>query len=193
MMAHETRIPHHYELGAQPAKSLLQRLFREAASLITQEADLIKAEAAERWTEAVGAAKSFVLAGTCGLLALVCLSACAITLLTIVIGFWAATLVVGLLYGVATVALAMTAVRTVTRMSRPFRSTLGALLKPPRADLTIVERESRVESTRDQVGQTIAALERKTDLVSPIRDTALGLGSLGVTLGAIARGGNDDR
>jgi hypothetical protein len=48
------------------------------------------------------------------------------------------------------------------------------------------ERRSRIESERRRVEETIAALEQK-NLFSPIRDTALGLGSLGVALGSIVR------
>jgi hypothetical protein len=59
--------------------------------------------------------------------------------------------------------------------------------------LTLKGRRSRVEWSREQIGQTLAALERKTDLVGPIRDTALGLGSLGVTLSSIVRAGKSDR
>jgi hypothetical protein len=37
------------------------------------------------------------------------------------------------------------------------------------------------------VDETIAALESKTDLLAPIKDTAMGLGSLGVAVTAIMR------
>ena len=130
---------------------------------------------------------------TCGLLALACVSVAAIVGLATVTFVWVAALIVAALYAVAAFVFAASARRALARATEPAASNLCALVTSVKAiRLTLKERKSRVEWSRDQVEQTLAALERKTDLVAPIRDTALGLGSLAVTLSSIVRGGNNE-
>jgi hypothetical protein len=191
-MHQETKTVHPYELRARGAKALLQRLYRDVNELIEEEVDLAKAEVAERRGIVTAAARSFVLASACGLLALACCAAAAIAGLATVMPAWAAALIVGVVFAVVAFALRSTAQRTFAKATEPARSRLGALLTPTASGGTLAEREARVDWTRRQVAQTLAAVEQKSDLLTPMRDTALGLGSLAVTLGAIVRSGNGE-
>jgi hypothetical protein len=129
----------------------------------------------------------------CGLLALACVSVAAIVGLATVTFVWVAALIVAALYAVGAFVFGASARRALARATEPAASNLCALATSVKADrLTLKERRSRVEWSRDQFEQTVAALERKTDLVAPIRDTALGLGSLAVTLSSIVRAGNNE-
>jgi Flp pilus assembly protein TadB len=124
----------------------------------------------------------------CALLALACLSVAAIVGLATVTVLWVAALIVAGLYVVAALVFGAAARRSLARATQPAASNLWALVSCIKKDgLSLDERCARAQWTREQIGQTLDALERKTDLVAPIRDTALGLASLGVTLGSIAR------
>jgi hypothetical protein len=72
-------------------------------------------------------------------------------------------------------------------VAQPMRSAIGSLIGPTASALTPAELQSRIELTHRQIRETIAALEQKTDLIGPIKDTAVGLGSLGVTISSILR------
>jgi hypothetical protein len=186
-MFKEAKTVHPYELQARSAKGLLQRLYRDLSTLIAQEVDLAKAEGSERGSEAIVAARSFALSGACGLLALACFAACAIAALSIAIGLWGAALVMAAAFAAAAALFRASALRGFARVTAPAMSKLNALIAPAAFEGTLAERRSRVEWTRQQVDLTIAALERKTDLIVPMRDTAFGMGSIGVALSAIAR------
>jgi Flp pilus assembly protein TadB len=193
-MFQEEKTVHPYELRARTAKSLLQRLSREFSSLATEEVDLAKVEIIQRAGIAAIGLRGLAISTACGLLALACLTVAAIVALAIVTSVWVAALIVAALYAIAALVLGASARRVLERATEPAASNLCALVASVKADkLTLEERRSRVESSREQIGQTLAALERKTDLVAPIRDTALGLGSLGVTLSSIVRAGNSER
>jgi ABC-type multidrug transport system fused ATPase/permease subunit len=188
-MIREPETIHPYELRARSTKGLLQRLLAEVSTLVREEGELAKAEAAERGAIAAVAARSFAFAAAFGLLALGCVTVCVIAALALVVNLWAAALIVSAVYAVAAFALRSVAMRTFARATEPALSKLQSILMPPSDGATIAERHARVEWTRRQVQQTTAALERKSDLLSPMRDTALGLGSIGVALGAIVRSG----
>jgi len=193
-MFQEEKVVRPYELRSRTAKALLQRLYRDIASLIVEEVDLAKVDVAQRSGALAGAAREFALSAAFGLLALGCLAACAIAAIAIVTAFWLAALIVGLLFVVAAFVFGAAAQRALADATKPASSTLCAFLSSADTDgVTIAERESRVEWARRQVAQDVAALEQKTDLLAPIRDTALGLGSLGVALSAIVRSQNSDR
>ena len=130
---------------------------------------------------------SFAVSAACTLLALGCASVCAIAALALVTSVWISALIVAAGYAIAALALRGLAVHTFARATEPALSKLQGILAPLGDGASIAERQARVEWTRRQVKQTTAALERRGDLLSPIRDTAFGLGSIGVTLAAIAR------
>ena len=193
-MFQEEKTVHPYELSARTAKSLLQRLSREFSSLVADEVDLAKLEIIQRVGIAAIGLRGLAISMSCGLLALACLSVAAVVGLATVTFVWVAALIVAAIYAVAALCFGASARRALARATEPAASNLCALVTSVKADgLTLKERRSRVEWSREQIGQTLAALERKTDLVGPIRDTALGLGSLGVTLSSIVRAGNSDR
>jgi len=189
-MHQQSQSAHPYELRARSAKALLQRLFGDVTLLVQEEVDLAKAEAAERGAIAVTASRSLALSLACGLLALACLSACLIALLAIVTGLWLAALIVAAALGIAAFVLGQTAKRGFDLITRPALSKLNALFVPAASGGSIAERHARVEWTRRRLQQTTAALEQKSDLLSPMRDTALGIGSMGVALNAIVRAGD---
>lgn len=178
-----TRTSNDHELHAQTAKVLLKRLYRNLSELVADEVDLAKAESHALRT----AARSFAISLVCGGLAIACLSVCAIALLTNVVSLWVAALLVATVYAIAGLVLRLIAGRHFEHVADSMQSALQALAKPVDPDLTLDERRARAEWTRKQVAETIAALEQKTDVVAPLRDTAFGLGSMGVALGAIAR------
>jgi hypothetical protein len=192
-MFQEEKIVHPYELRARTAKSLLQRLGRELSTLAADEADLAKLEVVHRAGIAATGLRTLTLSMACGLLALACASVAAVVGLATLTFLWLAALIVAGLYVVAALVLRAAARRALARATEPAASSLCALVTSVKKDsLTLDERRARVQWTREQIGQTLAALERKTDLVAPIRDTALGLGSLGVTLVSIARSGSSE-
>jgi len=192
-MFQEEKTVHPYELSARTAKSLLRRLSREFSSLVADEVDLAKLEIIYRAGIAAIGLRGLAISMACGLLALACVSVAAIVGLATVTFVWVAALIVAALYAVGAFVFGASARRALARATEPAASNLCALATSVKADrLTLKERRSRVEWSRDQVEQTVAALERKTDLVAPIRDTALGLGSLAVTLSSIVRAGNNE-
>ncbi|MFY9737490.1 MAG: phage holin family protein [Candidatus Cybelea sp.] len=192
-MFQEEKVVHPYELRARTAKSLLQRLARELSTLAVDEADLAKLEVAHRAGLAAMGLRTLTLSLACGLLALAFVSVAAIVGLATLTPLWLAALIVAGLYAVGALVFGAAARRALARATQPVTSNLCALVTSVKNDsLTLDERRARAQWTREQIGQTLAALERKTDLVAPIRDTALGLGSLGVTLFSIARTGNSE-
>jgi hypothetical protein len=181
------------DLRARSAKALLGRLYRDISTLVEQEVELAKAEAVERGRIAVVAARSFSLSAVFGVLGLACLSACAVAALAALTGLWAAALIVGAAYGIAALVFAAAGRKMFAKATEPALGKLDALLRPVDESVTVAERHARLEWTRLQIQQSMSALERKTDIVAPLRDTALGLGSLGVSLSAIVRAGDGER
>jgi Putative Actinobacterial Holin-X, holin superfamily III len=186
----EAKTSHPYELRARSAKALLQRLLGDVSTLVKEEVDLAKAEAAERGAIAATAARSFGLALACGLLAVACVGAGVIAALATVVSLWLAALIVAVVFAAASFALSRLAAGSFERATKPALSKLNALLTPAVSGGTLEERHARVDWTRRRLQQTTSALEQKSDLLSPIRDTALGIGSMGVALNAIVRAGD---
>jgi len=88
---------------------------------------------------------------------------------------------------VAAVAIGAASRRSLAIAAEPLSSTIGEVLRPPRGAATEEELRLRIEGTRRHLDQTLSALEHKSDLVGPLRDTALGLGSLGIAVSSIVR------
>ena len=187
-MFQDTKPVHHYELRARNGKSLLQRLYRDVSTLVAEEVDLAKSEAKQRGAIGLTAVRTFAFSIACALLALVCLSACAIAALATVTSVWLAALVLGVIYVAAAFILRAAAGRALMHATEPALSKLNLFFSPVEGD-TLAERQARIDVTRRQVDETMRALEHKTDLVAPLRDTAFGLGSLGVAVSAIVRSG----
>lgn len=182
-MLHNLRTTQPNELRAQTAKVLLNRLYRNLSELVADEVDLAKAES----HELTAAAKEFAIATACAAFALACVSVSAIAFLAGSVGLWLAALIVAAVYAIVGAVLRLNAREHFGRATDAMFSGLRVLVKPGDADLTLEERRARVEWTRKQVAETMTALEQKTDVIAPLRDTALGLGSMGVALSAIAR------
>ncbi|MGB6984479.1 MAG: phage holin family protein [Candidatus Aquilonibacter sp.] len=183
-MIHNLRNAQPNELRAQTAKVLLNRLYRNLSELVADEVDLAKAES----HALTAAAREFAVSMVCGVLALACLSVSAIVLLASTTSLWIAALIVAGIYAIVGATVRLIAREHFRRAADTMFSSLRALLnKPSDADLTLDERRARVEWTRGQVAQTMAALEQKTDLIAPLRDTVRDLSSMGVALIGIAR------
>ena len=182
-MLHNLRAAQPDELRAQTAKVLLSRLYRNLSELVADEVDLAKAES----HELSAAAREFAISAVCGGFALACVSVSAIAFLASIVGLWFAASIVAAIYAIVAAVLRLTAGEHFERVADTTLSGLRALVKPGDADLTLDERRARVEWTRKQVAETMTALEQKTDIIAPLRDTALGLESMGIALGAIAR------
>jgi hypothetical protein len=177
IMFDRTTKPHPYELRAQPTKALLQRLYRDISTLAVEEVALGRIELAQRSTLAIGVVRSVAISTACGVLALACLGACAIGALALVVGLWGAALIVATVFLLAAAAFGVSARYAFARAVAPLPGTQ--------------QLREHADWSRHKVEVTIAALEHKRDVVTPIRDTALGLSSLGVALGAMAAEGSD--
>jgi hypothetical protein len=92
---------------------------------------------------------------------------------------------------VAALSLRAMAGRTLARATEPALSKLNVLLSPVKDSGTLAERRARIEWSQRQVDQTITALSHKTDILSLLRETAFGLGSLGVAVSALVRNDKD--
>ncbi len=192
-MHHQDDTVRPYELRAQSTKSLLARLYRQTSTLVSEELELAKTEFAQRAGLLSAAMRGYALALALGSLALACLCGAAIAALSIVLPIWGAALILAAGCGGAAIALAFSARTVLRRAAEPYRSSICGSLLTVKRDADVAGGVSRVESSRLQVGQTVSALEQKTDLVAPLRDTALSLGSLGVAMGAIVREGASNR
>jgi len=192
-MQGEETAAHPYELRAQPSKALLQRLYRDVGALAMEEIELAKLEMHQRGAIAVAALRGLAFSAAFGTVALAAMTTCVIAALAYVIPLWLAALVAGVIDLAIALALGVLARQRLALLTEPLRSTIGALVGPPRANATPDELRSRIELTRRRLDETLSALERKTDLVAPMRDTALGLGSLGVALAAIVRSDKESR
>ncbi|HEX3459240.1 MAG TPA: phage holin family protein [Candidatus Baltobacteraceae bacterium] len=186
-MAFQETAPRPYELRAQSSRTLLQRLYREMSALIAEEAELAKVEIRDRAALAFEGIFGLAISVALALVATASLAACAIAGLAYVMPLWAAALIVGAVGFALALVIAASARRPLARAAEPMSSTLATMLRPASVSVTPADRRVRIESERRRVEETIAALEQKKDLVSPLRDTALGLGSLGIALGSIVR------
>jgi uncharacterized membrane protein len=108
----------HPDLRELSISELVKRLAGDVGTLIRQEADLAKAEVAQKVKEASSAAVLFVGAAVLALLAAGALTACLIMLLALAIPAWVAALIVTLAY-VAIAASLVTAGRHRLRDAAP--------------------------------------------------------------------------
>jgi hypothetical protein len=186
-MLMEETTTHPYELRAQNAKTLLARLYRDLSDLVAEEVELAKLEIHDRAGHALRAMRGLSISLTCAIVATASLAACAVAALTFVVPLWLAALIVGVVLGIAAVAIGAASRRSLAIAAEPLSSTIGEVLRPPRGAATEEELRLRIEGTRRHLDQTLSALEHKSDLVGPLRDTALGLGSLGIAVSSIVR------
>ena len=170
---------HHYELRAQSAKALLKRMYGLLADLAREETDLVKAEVAGRCGFAVAGGRAVAASLAFGTVALACLAIAAIAALATLAGVWPAALFVGVALLIVAALARTIAGHNFIRLSAPLHS--------ERTD----DLRERTERTRSQIDDTLDALETKTDLVKPIKDTVIGLGSVGVAVTAIVRDQTD--
>jgi Putative Actinobacterial Holin-X, holin superfamily III len=191
-MLQEEPLARPYELRAQNAKALLQRLYRNLSELVREEIELARVEVRERGTTGAAAVQSLAFSTAFAFVGLASLAACAIAGLAYVLPLWLGALIVGVVSVGVAFGLARSAQHRFARVAQPMRSTLGKLFNPL-TNQTADELQSRIEVTRKQVDETIAALEQKTDLLAPMKDTAIGLGSLGVAVSAIVRSESSGR
>jgi len=98
----------HDDLREQSIGELLKRLSEETSTLVRQELELAKAEAAQKGKEAGVGAGLFGGAGIVGFLALGALTAAIILALDTAMAGWLAALIVALVYGAIAGVLALT-------------------------------------------------------------------------------------
>lgn len=187
MMIQEETVVRPYELRAQTAKALLKRLYRELAALISEEVELAKVEFRERADVAAEGIRGLAFATACAIVAVASFAACAVAALAYAVPLWLAAFIVGAILFAVAAAVAAGSRRRLSAAAEPMRSTVGTFLNRAHGDATPDERRARIEATREAMGRTVDALEQKTDLIAPMRDTALGLGSLGVAVSSIVR------
>ncbi|HEY4432920.1 MAG TPA: phage holin family protein [Candidatus Cybelea sp.] len=190
MLLEETTT-HPYELRAQSAKVLLGRLYRDVSDLVAEEVELAKLEIHERGGRALHAMRSLSMSLACAIVAMASLAACAVAALTFVVPLWLAALIVGVVFSVAALVLSAASRKGFAAAAEPLRSMAGEVIGAPRGAATEEELRLRIETTRRHLDQTLRALEHKSDLVGPLRDTALGLGSLGIAVSSIVRGASE--
>jgi hypothetical protein len=180
-------IPQPNELRSQPARSLLQRLFHDLSSLVHQEYQLVKTEVAEKRGPIFQAAGSLGLAAALGLLALGCVTVAIVAELSVSIGLPLAALIVGIAYALIAGILGLLFQRSLAADGLTLTHASGQLPKGRPTTKTIAEQEADIIWTRRRIEESLTALERKSDLVQPLRDTAVGMGALGVALANIVR------
>lgn len=188
-MQQEETVVHPYELRAQASKVLLKRLYRDVASLVTEEIELAKIEMHQRAGVTIAALRGLGFAAVCATIGLASLACCAVVALAYVLTLWLAALIVGVALVVVALVAATASRRALAAAGEPFTSRIGTLVASRTTNATPSELRSRIELDRKNVDETLSALEHKTDLVAPIRDTALGLGSLGIAVTSIVRDG----
>jgi uncharacterized membrane protein YqjE len=175
------------ELRSQPARSILMRLFGDLTSLLNQEYQLVRTELGQKRGAMGRAALSGGLAIALGLLALVCVTVAAIAELATSLGVAYAALVVGALYAVVAFVLMQSLQRAFASDRISLTHSTDQLPKTAASTKTIAEQEADLDWTRRRIDETLTALERKNDLMQPLRDTAVGMGALGVAVANIVR------
>jgi uncharacterized membrane protein YqjE len=175
------------ELRSQPARSILMRLFGDVTSLVNQEYQLVRTELGQKRGAMGRAAVSGALAVALGLLALVCVTVAVIAELAIALGLAYAALVVAVLYAVIAFVLAQQVQRGISSDRLSLTHAAGQIPKTAPSTKTIPEQLADLDWTRRRIDETLTALERKNDLVQPLRDTAVGMGALGVAVANIVR------
>jgi len=158
------------------AKTLIQRLQSDVYSLAGQELEVAKLEAAERVDAAASGLRNASIAYAFGLLGIAALTVCGIVVLASVIGLAASALVLAVVYVIAASVFVVKSGKGIARLTRPIdwsgRDT---------------DARDRLDWTRSRIAANLSELERKTDVVAPLRETALGMGSRAVALNAIVK------
>jgi uncharacterized membrane protein YqjE len=175
------------ELGSQPARSILVRLFGDVSRLLNQEYQLVRTEIGEKRGAMGRAIVSGAFVVALGLLALLCVTVAVIAELAIALGVAYAALVVAALYAVIAFVLGQQLQRGLTSDRLSLTHTGGQIPKSALSKKTIPEQLADLDWTRRRIDETLTALERKNDLVQPLRDTAVGVGALGVAVANIVR------
>jgi hypothetical protein len=174
------------QLRSQPARSLLLRLFNDLTSLVNSEYQLVRTELTEKRGAVTRALVSFGFAAALGLLALTCLTAANLSELSISLGLPLAALILAVAYGIVAAILALVVQRMIAKDA--VLHSAGRLLPKGRPTTkTVDEQEADIAWTRKRIEETLTALERKSDIVQPLRDAAVGMGALGVAVGNIVR------
>jgi uncharacterized membrane protein YqjE len=174
------------QLRSQPARSLLLRLFNDISSLVNQEYQLVRTELIEKRGAVTRTALSFGFAAALGLLALACLTAAIVSGLSVSLGFPLAALIVAVAYAVVAAILGLLVQRMIAK-DAVFHTAGQLLPKGKPTTKTVEEQEADVIWTRKRIEETLTALERKSDIVQPLRDAAVGMGALGVAVTNIVR------
>ena len=147
-----------------------------------------KADAALKSAGKLGAAAVF------GFVALICLSLAMVAALDNYLPQWGAALIVAALFGIVALILAGSARAGLSNVKGFSRAhTARRLMRPGKASQSLEDVEARVEVTRARIEESLVALDLKTDLLTPLRDTAVGLGSLGAAVAAILRANKEPR
>jgi hypothetical protein len=179
--------PQPNELRAQAARSLLLRLFNDLSSLAHQEYQLLKTEFVEKRGPIVRAGSSLALGAAFGMLGLGCLTLAGVAALAIPLGVPLAALFVGVAFILVAAILALLFQRSLETDGLTLTHASGQLPKSRPTTKTIAEQEADLVWTRRRIEESLTALERKSDLVQPLRDTAIGMGALGVAVANIVR------
>ena len=177
------------ELRAQPARSLLQRLFADLIALVGEEYRLVRTELTQKRGSIVRALWSSAFSAVFGIVALVCLTVAGVAALSVSIGLPLAALAFGVAYAIVAVALAVAFRRMFAADGDLGMPHAKARLFPARHESpkTLQEQEADIEWTRRRVSETLSGLRRKSDLAQPLRDVAFGVGGLAVAVTNIAR------
>lgn len=193
-MVQDADLRSHNEADPESARSLIQHLFHDLTSLASLELALIRLEVAQK---AAAAAKGFGQLAAAGVLGLVALLALALAIVAVLAGYmplWGAALIVSAIFGIVTMLL-LNGARSALARTTSFSSahTARRVLRPANAGASIPEVEARIEFTRARIEEELSSLEHKTDLLPPLRDTAVSIGSLGATVNAIIRQTRDQQ
>jgi hypothetical protein len=179
--------PQPNELRSQAARSLLLRLFNDLSSLAHQEYQLVKTEFVEKRGPIVRAGSSLALGAALGVLGLGCLTLAGVAALAIPLGVPLAALFVGVAYILVAAILGLFVQRSLETDGLTLTHASGQLPKSRPTTKSIAEQEADLVWTRRRIEESLTALERKSDLVQPLRDTAIGMGALGVAVANIVR------
>jgi hypothetical protein len=179
--------PQPNELRSQGARSLLLRLFNDLSTLVSQEYQLVKTEVAQKRGPMVRAGSSLAISGALGVLGLACLTVAGVSELAIPLGLPLAALLAGIPYLLVAAILGLLFWRSFTSDQLTLTHASGQLPKSRPSTKTIAEQEADLIWTRRRIEETLTALDRKSDLVQPLRDTAFGMGALGVAVANIVR------
>ncbi|HKU82205.1 MAG TPA: phage holin family protein, partial [Candidatus Tumulicola sp.] len=139
-----------YELRAQTAKTLLQRLYGELTELTTQEAEMARLEVRERAAMTARAGMISATAAAAALVGFASFAACAIAALAYVLPVWLAALIVGAGCLAAGFALSALARREWSAVVEPMRSLAAKLCGPVDRDVSLAQRQARVSAARER-------------------------------------------